>query len=60
MKLLTNNPRKITGLEGYGLEVTERVPIQMPENEDNTNYLHTKKLKLGHMLQFETDKETTN
>jgi 3,4-dihydroxy 2-butanone 4-phosphate synthase/GTP cyclohydrolase II len=52
IRLLTNNPRKIRGLEGYGLEVVERVPIQMTENEDNTNYLHTKKTKLGHLLQF--------
>ncbi|CAM4226153.1 bifunctional 3,4-dihydroxy-2-butanone-4-phosphate synthase/GTP cyclohydrolase II [Paenibacillus tarimensis] len=52
MRLLTNNPRKIKGLEGYGIEVVERVPIQMQENEDNTNYLHTKKSKLGHMLEF--------
>ncbi|GIP37526.1 riboflavin biosynthesis protein RibBA [Paenibacillus sp. J31TS4] len=55
MRLLTNNPRKITGLEGYGLEVTERVPIQMPENESNTNYLHTKQSKLGHLLVFAAD-----
>ncbi|MFD1774105.1 bifunctional 3,4-dihydroxy-2-butanone-4-phosphate synthase/GTP cyclohydrolase II [Paenibacillus rhizophilus] len=53
IKLMTNNPRKIKGLEGYGLEVVERVPIQMPENEDNTNYLHTKQLKLGHLLKFD-------
>ncbi|UNK20473.1 bifunctional 3,4-dihydroxy-2-butanone-4-phosphate synthase/GTP cyclohydrolase II [Paenibacillus sp. N3/727] len=53
IRLLTNNPRKIKGLEGYGLEVVERVPIQMPENEDNTGYLHTKKAKLGHMLKFD-------
>ncbi|MDR5598341.1 bifunctional 3,4-dihydroxy-2-butanone-4-phosphate synthase/GTP cyclohydrolase II [Paenibacillus larvae] len=53
LKLLTNNPRKIKGLEGYGLEVVERVPIQMMENEDNSLYLHTKKEKLGHMLKFE-------
>lgn len=53
IKLLTNNPRKIKGLEGYGLEVVERVPIQMKENVDNTNYLHTKQAKLGHMLQFD-------
>lgn len=52
IRLLTNNPRKIKGLEGYGMEVVERVPIQMPENEDNAKYLHTKKAKLGHMLQF--------
>jgi 3,4-dihydroxy 2-butanone 4-phosphate synthase/GTP cyclohydrolase II len=53
MRLLTNNPRKIKGLEGYGLEVVERVPLQMPENEDNTRYLHTKQTKLGHLLHFE-------
>lgn len=53
MRLLTNNPRKIKGLEGYGLEVAERVPLQMERNEDNTNYLYTKKTKLGHLLDFE-------
>lgn len=53
IRLLTNNPRKIKGLEGYGLEVVERVPIQMKENEDNTAYLHTKQAKLGHMLKFD-------
>ncbi|KRE54329.1 bifunctional 3,4-dihydroxy-2-butanone-4-phosphate synthase/GTP cyclohydrolase II [Paenibacillus sp. Soil522] len=53
MRLLTNNPRKIKGLEGYGLEVVERVPIQMDANEDNKSYLRTKKSKLGHLLRFE-------
>ncbi|WP_223066593.1 bifunctional 3,4-dihydroxy-2-butanone-4-phosphate synthase/GTP cyclohydrolase II [Paenibacillus caui] len=53
IRLLTNNPRKITGLEGYGLEVAQRVPIQIKENVDNTAYLHTKRSKLGHMLQFD-------
>jgi len=53
MKLLTNNPRKIRGLEGYGLEVVERVPIQMEANESNRNYLRTKQAKLGHMLKVE-------
>lgn len=57
IRLLTNNPRKIRGLEGYGLNVVERVPIQMPENEDNTGYLHTKRSKLGHMLSFADDAE---
>ncbi|MBC8081123.1 MAG: GTP cyclohydrolase II, partial [Gorillibacterium sp.] len=52
IRLLTNNPRKITGLEGYGLEVTERVPLEVDENEDNTRYLHTKQEKLGHLLNF--------
>lgn len=52
MRLLTNNPRKITGLSGYDLEVVERVPIQMPTKKENENYLKTKKSKLGHMLHF--------
>ncbi|WP_100372613.1 bifunctional 3,4-dihydroxy-2-butanone-4-phosphate synthase/GTP cyclohydrolase II [Bacillus sp. FJAT-45037] len=50
MKLLTNNPRKITGLSGYGLEVVDRVAIQMPHNAENEKYLRTKNEKLGHML----------
>lgn len=53
MRLLTNNPRKIKGLEGYGLEVVERVPIQMEANESNRNYLRTKQTKLGHLLRKE-------
>ncbi|MUT65535.1 bifunctional 3,4-dihydroxy-2-butanone-4-phosphate synthase/GTP cyclohydrolase II [Paenibacillus sp. NEAU-GSW1] len=53
MRLLTNNPRKIKGLEGYGIEVIERVPIQMQANESNKGYLRTKKSKLGHMLELE-------
>ena len=52
IRLLTNNPRKIKALEGYGLEVVERVPIQLEHNKDNEKYLHTKKDKLGHMLKF--------
>ncbi|MGF7087949.1 3,4-dihydroxy 2-butanone 4-phosphate synthase/GTP cyclohydrolase II [Kroppenstedtia sanguinis] len=50
MRLLTNNPRKITGLKGYGLEVTEVLPIEMPPQPDNEHYLRTKKNKLGHRL----------
>ncbi|MGM7681396.1 bifunctional 3,4-dihydroxy-2-butanone-4-phosphate synthase/GTP cyclohydrolase II [Cytobacillus sp. Hm23] len=50
MKLLTNNPRKIAGLEGYDLEVVERVPIQMPTKKQNEAYLKTKNNKLGHLL----------
>lgn len=50
IKLLTNNPRKIKGLDGHGLEVVERVPIQMEHNPNNEHYLKTKKQKLGHML----------
>jgi 3,4-dihydroxy 2-butanone 4-phosphate synthase/GTP cyclohydrolase II len=55
MRLLTNNPRKIKGLEGYGLEVVERVPLQIQQNEDNARYLHAKKTKLGHLLQLSGD-----
>ena len=50
MKLLTNNPRKIKGIEGYGLEVVERVPLQVGKYEENEEYLRTKKSKLGHLL----------
>jgi 3,4-dihydroxy 2-butanone 4-phosphate synthase/GTP cyclohydrolase II len=50
IKLLTNNPRKIIGLEGYGLEIVERVPIEVPPNPVNTKYLKAKKEKLGHDL----------
>jgi 3,4-dihydroxy 2-butanone 4-phosphate synthase/GTP cyclohydrolase II len=50
MRLMTNNPKKIIGLEGYGLKVVERVPIQSRPNEKNIIYLKTKKKKLGHML----------
>ncbi|WP_246942331.1 bifunctional 3,4-dihydroxy-2-butanone-4-phosphate synthase/GTP cyclohydrolase II [Bacillus pinisoli] len=52
MKLLTNNPRKIAGLEGYGLEVVDRIPIQLPTKKENESYLKTKHEKLGHMLHF--------
>jgi 3,4-dihydroxy 2-butanone 4-phosphate synthase / GTP cyclohydrolase II len=50
IRLLTNNPKKIYGLEGFGLEVTERVPISIPANAHNERYLKTKKDKLGHLL----------
>jgi 3,4-dihydroxy 2-butanone 4-phosphate synthase/GTP cyclohydrolase II len=50
IRLLTNNPKKIYGLEGFGLEVVERVPIQIESNPHNERYLKTKKDKLGHLL----------
>jgi len=53
MRLMTNNPKKIVGLEGYGLEVTERVAIEMNACEQNIDYLQTKKDKMGHMLKLE-------
>jgi 3,4-dihydroxy 2-butanone 4-phosphate synthase/GTP cyclohydrolase II len=50
IRLLTNNPRKVVGLDGYGLRIVERVPIQITSNENNQRYLKTKKDKLGHLL----------
>jgi 3,4-dihydroxy 2-butanone 4-phosphate synthase/GTP cyclohydrolase II len=50
MRLLTNNPKKIIGLEGYGMEVMERVPLEMPPTRRNRAYLATKRDKMGHML----------
>jgi 3,4-dihydroxy 2-butanone 4-phosphate synthase/GTP cyclohydrolase II len=50
MRLMTNNPRKIVGLGAYGLEIVERIAIEVPPNESNVRYLSTKKDKLGHML----------
>ena len=51
LRLLTNSRRKIVGLTGYGLEIVERVPIQVPANPRNERYLETKREKLGHMLE---------
>ncbi len=51
IRLLTNNPRKIIGLEGYGLEIVERVPIEIPANKANLRYLKAKQEKLGHLLE---------
>jgi 3,4-dihydroxy 2-butanone 4-phosphate synthase/GTP cyclohydrolase II len=51
IRLMTNNPRKIVGLEGYGLTVTRRVPLEIPPNKANRRYLATKKDKLGHLLE---------
>jgi len=50
IRLLTNNPRKIVGLEGYGLEITEQVPIRVKPNPHNAKYLATKRAKLGHLI----------
>jgi len=50
IRLLTNNPRKIVALDGYGIEVVERVPLQVEYNKDNVKYMRTKKEKMGHLL----------
>jgi len=56
IKLLTNNPKKIAGLTGYGLEIVEQIPIEMPATEHNKNYLSCKQEKLGHLLHVFSDK----
>jgi 3,4-dihydroxy 2-butanone 4-phosphate synthase/GTP cyclohydrolase II len=55
MRILTNNPKKIVGLEGYGLKMVERVPIEIPPTDSNRHYLKTKQAKLGHLLSFQSD-----
>ena len=50
IRLLTNNPKKMIGLAGYNLEIIERVPIEIQPRSENRNYLHTKKIKMGHLL----------
>ncbi len=52
LRLITNNPRKFIGLSGYGLEIVERVPIEIPPNKVNFKYLKTKKEKMGHILEM--------
>jgi len=51
LRLMTNNPQKIVGLEGYGLRVTERVPMETFPTSENVSYLQTKRDKLGHLLE---------
>ena len=60
IRLMTNNPKKIVGLEGYGLEVVERVPIEIKPGRRNLNYLRTKKTKMGHLLSLERGDGTKN
>ena len=55
MNLLTNNPRKRAGLEGFGLEITKRTPLISPETLDNKEYIYTKKTKLGHLFGEDSD-----
>ena len=60
MRLMTNNPKKIVGLEGYGITITERVPIEIPPNPCNLNYLKTKCSKMGHLIDLVEEKEKEN
>ena len=53
LRLMTNNPTKIDGLNEYGLEIVERVPIQMPINPFDKYYMQTKQKKMGHMTTYE-------
>jgi 3,4-dihydroxy 2-butanone 4-phosphate synthase/GTP cyclohydrolase II len=50
IRLLTNNPKKVIGLDGYGMKIVERVKIQMPPSDSNRKYLKTKREKMGHLL----------
>jgi len=50
IRLLTNNPKKVVGLEGFGLNIVEQLPIKAPENPHNERYLRTKRIKMGHLL----------
>ncbi|MGD1048585.1 MAG: bifunctional 3,4-dihydroxy-2-butanone-4-phosphate synthase/GTP cyclohydrolase II [Candidatus Krumholzibacteriaceae bacterium] len=59
IRLLTNNPRKIIGLRAYGLEIVERVPIEIPPNKRNLHYLKAKRDKLGHIFTTLDDVDTT-
>lgn len=55
--LMTNNPAKYSGLSGYGLEIVERLPVQISPNPENMEYLRTKKVKMGHWLNFNAEEE---
>ena len=52
MRILTNNPKKFYAMEGFGLKIVERVPIEIPPNDENRQYLKTKKEKMGHLLEM--------
>ncbi len=59
IRLITNNPKKIVGLEGYGLKIVDRIPIEIPPTEQNRQYLATKRDKLGHYLQIDVCADDT-
>jgi 3,4-dihydroxy 2-butanone 4-phosphate synthase/GTP cyclohydrolase II len=59
MRLLTNNPKKVVGLESYGLQIVERVPIVPSHNDENIRYLETKRDKLGHLFGDLTSRDTS-
>jgi 3,4-dihydroxy 2-butanone 4-phosphate synthase/GTP cyclohydrolase II len=50
IRLLTNNPKKVIGLDGYGLEIVERVPIEVEPHDENVDYLRAKRDKMGHLI----------
>ena len=57
MRLISNNPRKFRALSGYGLQIVERVPIQVPPRTENLRYLRTKQEKMGHMLDLDPQEQ---
>ncbi len=57
MRLMTNNPAKYGGIEGYGLEIVQRVPVQIEPTTENIAYLRAKQEKLGHLLELAADEE---
>jgi 3,4-dihydroxy 2-butanone 4-phosphate synthase/GTP cyclohydrolase II len=55
MAILTNNPKKIVGLEGYGIKIVERFPLEMPASKDNKEYLLCKRDRMGHLITVDED-----